>query len=80
MSGNEQGIELSCEVQPPIQSHEQLRAIVKNEPPKTQDHLFNTEHEIAFHGKLYEITGNEAMKKFLPVALSPVIPERSSNK
>lgn len=43
---------------------EQLRAIVANEPPSTQDYLFNSEHEIAFHGKLYEITGNEAMKKF----------------
>ena len=33
-------------------------------PDKTQYHLFNIEHEIAFHGKLYEITGNETMKKF----------------
>lgn len=43
---------------------EDLRAIVANEPPMTQDYLFNKEHEIAFHGKLYEITGNEALKKF----------------
>lgn len=48
---------------------EELRAIVANEPPMTQDHLFNSEHEIAFHGKLYEITGNEAMKKFQKMLL-----------
>ena len=42
---------------------EELRIIVSNEPPATQYHLFNVEHEIAFHGKLYEITGNETMKK-----------------
>lgn len=41
-----------------------LNAIVSNEPPATQYHLFNIEHEIAFHGKLYEITGNETLKKF----------------
>ena len=43
---------------------QELKRIVSNEPPATQYHLFNIEHEIAFHGKLYEITGNETMKKF----------------
>lgn len=43
---------------------EELREIVSNEPPEAQYHLFNVEHEIAFHGKLYEITGNETLKKF----------------
>lgn len=43
---------------------EELKRIVTNEPPLTQYHLFNIEHEIAFHGKLYEITGNETLKKF----------------
>jgi len=42
----------------------QLHQIVDGEPPATQYHLFNIEHEIAFHGKLYEITQNETMKKF----------------
>src|SRR5688572_4736097 len=46
-----------------------LREIVSNEPPATQYHLFNIEHEIAFHGKLYEITGNETMKKFQKMLL-----------
>ena len=43
---------------------EELKTIVSKEPQATQHHLFNIDHEIAFHGKLYEITGNEAMKKF----------------
>jgi len=48
---------------------EELRKIVSNEPPPIQYHLFNIEHEIAFHGKLYEITGNETMKKFQKMLL-----------
>lgn len=43
---------------------EELKKIVNEEPNATQDHLFNIEHEIAFHGKLYAIAGNEALKKF----------------
>lgn len=41
-----------------------LREIVNKEPDVTDYHLFNISHEIAFHGKLYEITGNETLKKF----------------
>jgi DNA-binding FadR family transcriptional regulator len=48
---------------------EELKQIVSNEPPATQYHLFNIEHEIAFHGKLYEITGNSTMKKFQKMLL-----------
>lgn len=48
---------------------EVLKEIVSNEPPVTQYHLFNIEHEIAFHGKLYEITGNNTMKKFQKMLL-----------
>lgn len=48
---------------------EQLYGIVANEPPAAQYHLFNIEHEIAFHGKLYEITANETMKKFQKMLL-----------
>lgn len=47
----------------------ELKKIVNNEPPKTQYHLFNIEHEIAFHGKLYEITQNETLKKFSSMLL-----------
>ncbi|MEO8111649.1 MAG: FadR/GntR family transcriptional regulator [Ginsengibacter sp.] len=42
----------------------ELKKIVSNEPPVTKFHLFNIDHEIAFHGKLYEITGNATLKKF----------------
>lgn len=48
---------------------EELKHIVENEPPATQFHLFNVEHEIAFHGKLYEITGNDTLKKFQKMLL-----------
>ena len=48
---------------------EELKQMVSNEPPATQYHLFNIEHEIAFHGKLYEITGNETLKKFQKMLL-----------
>ena len=43
---------------------QELRKIVGKEPEITDQHLFNISHEIAFHGKLYEISGNETMKKF----------------
>jgi len=42
----------------------ELKEIVAIEPEATQDYSFNIEHEIKFHGKLYEITGNQTMKKF----------------
>jgi DNA-binding FadR family transcriptional regulator len=31
--------------------------------------LFNIEHEVAFHGKLYQVTGNETLKKFQTMLL-----------
>lgn len=47
----------------------ELKDIVSNEPTGTQYHLFNVQHEIAFHGKLYDITGNETLKKFQKMLL-----------
>lgn len=47
----------------------ELKRIVSEEPDATQDYLFNIEHEIAFHGKLYEIAGNETLKKFQAMLL-----------
>ncbi|MEI7735615.1 MAG: FCD domain-containing protein [Ferruginibacter sp.] len=47
----------------------ELKKIVEDEPPATQFHLFNVEHEIAFHGKLYDITGNDTLKKFQTMLL-----------
>ncbi len=48
---------------------EELKEIVKNEPASSESHLFNIEHEIKFHGKLYEITGNKTMKTFQKMLL-----------
>lgn len=48
---------------------DELKEIVSKEPPVTDYHLFNIDHEIAFHGKLYEITGNETLKKFQKLLL-----------
>lgn len=48
---------------------DELKEIVSHEPPATEHHLFNIEHEVAFHGKLYEITGNETLKKFQKMLL-----------
>ncbi|MBK7606144.1 MAG: FadR family transcriptional regulator [Saprospiraceae bacterium] len=43
---------------------DELKEIVAIEPEATEDFKFNIDHEIRFHGELYEITGNENMKKF----------------
>lgn len=48
---------------------EELKEIVKNEPASSETHLFNIDHEIQFHGKLYEITGNKTMKTFQSMLL-----------
>ncbi|TKC03926.1 FadR/GntR family transcriptional regulator [Pedobacter frigoris] len=42
----------------------ELKEIVENEPETAKDYIFDIDHEIAFHGKLYEITGNQTLKKF----------------
>ena len=47
----------------------ELKKIVGKEPQITDQHLFNISHEIAFHGKLYEISGNETMRKFQKMLL-----------
>lgn len=41
-----------------------LELIIKKEPDQSADYLFDVPHEIAFHGKLYEITGNDTLKGF----------------
>ncbi len=42
----------------------ELKTLVKNEPKISDRMIFQIDHEIAFHGKLYEITQNETMIKF----------------
>ncbi|WP_316817415.1 FadR/GntR family transcriptional regulator [Pedobacter nyackensis] len=48
---------------------EELKKIVENEPDTAQNYIFHIEHEIVFHGKLYEITGNETLKTFQKMLL-----------
>lgn len=48
---------------------QELRDIVNQEPENSGKHLFNIDHEIAFHGKLYDITGNKTLKKFQKMLL-----------
>ena len=47
----------------------ELKAIVKSEPVKSQARLFQIDHEIAFHGKLYDITRNQTLKNFQKMLL-----------
>ena len=42
----------------------ELKEIVANEPAVSDNFKFQIDHEILFHGKLYEITRNETLKKF----------------
>ena len=48
---------------------DELKDIVSQEPSETDKVSFTTDHEIAFHGKLYEITGNDTLKKFQSLLL-----------
>lgn len=51
------------------QDIEELKEIVANEPDLSSTLQFQVEHEIKFHGKLYEISGNETLKKFQKMLL-----------
>lgn len=42
----------------------QLKEIVSKEPDIADAQVFSIEHEIGFHSKLYEITGNQSLKNF----------------
>lgn len=46
------------------QDIEDLIKITETEPDSSDSVLFDINHEIQFHGKLYEITGNESLKDF----------------
>lgn len=48
---------------------QELKEIVAQEPAQTDTYQFQIQHEINFHGKLYEITGNETLKKFQKMLL-----------
>jgi len=47
----------------------ELEKIVQSEPEKSDTVLFDVDHEIKFHGKLYEITGNKSLIQFQSVLL-----------
>ncbi|MGE5348108.1 MAG: FadR/GntR family transcriptional regulator [Actinomycetota bacterium] len=42
----------------------ELEEIVEIEPDHSDDILFDVEHEMKFHGKLYSMTGNETLNDF----------------
>lgn len=48
---------------------EELKEIVAGEPDLSSTHQFQIQHEVNFHGKLYEISGNETLKKFQKMLL-----------
>ena len=43
---------------------EELYSIVRNETEQSENTLFDVDYEIKFHGKLYDMTGNETLKGF----------------
>ncbi|MGF7233272.1 FadR/GntR family transcriptional regulator [Arachidicoccus sp.] len=47
----------------------ELKKITAKEPVDVKTDIFEIEQEIAFHGKLYEITGNTTMKDFQKMLL-----------
>ena len=47
----------------------ELKEIAKQMPKKSDKIFSNIEHEIKFHGKLYDITGNETLIKFQNILL-----------
>jgi len=47
----------------------ELERIINKEPEKSDDILFDIDHEIKFHGKLYEIARNETLLKFQQILL-----------
>ena len=42
----------------------ELEEIVEIEPDHSDDILFDVDHEIRFHGKLYQMTGNDTLEDF----------------
>ncbi len=48
---------------------EELEEIVEIEPDHSDDILFDVDHEIRFHGKLYRMTGNDTLEDFQTLLL-----------
>ena len=47
----------------------ELKQIVKSEPASAKNHMFEPSFEIAFHGKLYQISHNDTLIKFQQLLL-----------
>ncbi|MFN8353270.1 MAG: FCD domain-containing protein [Spirosomataceae bacterium] len=48
---------------------DELYKIVENEPSNTEEMIFDIDQEVRFHGKLYEITGNQTLQRFQQMLL-----------
>lgn len=48
---------------------EKLEQIVAGEPDKSDNTIFEINHEVEFHSTLYEITGNKTLKEFQKMLL-----------
>lgn len=48
---------------------DKLYAIVESEPTNAEEILFDVDQEVKFHGKLYQITGNETLERFQQILL-----------
>lgn len=48
---------------------EELEQIVKVEPDHADNILFDLDHEISFHGKLYKMSGNDTLEDFQNLSL-----------
>ncbi|MCA0233579.1 MAG: GntR family transcriptional regulator [Bacteroidetes bacterium] len=48
---------------------DELYRIVETEPTNTEEMIFDIEQEVNFHGKLYEITGNDTLARFQQMLL-----------
>ena len=43
---------------------DELYAIVADEPVNTEEMIFDTNQEVRFHGKLYDVAGNQTLRRF----------------
>lgn len=47
----------------------ELYTLVESEPAHAEETLFDVDQEVTFHGKLYQITGNETLERFQQMLL-----------
>ena len=48
---------------------DELYSIVANEPSNTEAMIFDIDQEVKFHGKMYQITGNQTLARFQQMLL-----------